>query len=59
MVMCSGMAMASYGTGGSENDINNGSQTIIRNDDDDHDVDGADDDDGHDDGDDEDELKIR
>ena len=42
--------MARYVTGGSENHINNGSQNILRNDDDDHDEDGDGDDDGHDGG---------
>ena len=51
--------MARYVTGGSENHINNGSQNILRNDDDDHDDDNDDDADGHADDDDEDELKIR
>ena len=49
--------MASYGTGGSEDDIINGSQNILRNGDGDHGDD--DDDDGHDDDDDEGEPEIR
>ena len=59
MVICSGMDMARYVTGGAENHINNGSQNILRNDDGDHDYDDDGDDDGHDDGDDEDEMKRR